>query len=116
LDDTNLPDSAANKHVCFSPDSKKLYISASPSLWQFDLSSGVPSTVAASGEVVATYSHYGYGGFEMQIGLDSAIYVTRGIGTPWNGHSSHYLSVIPNPNAPAANVIVAKDSIYTGQR
>ena len=94
--------------VSFSPDNSKVYFNTLYSdgstpvighayLYQFDLSSGVDSTIIASKTLIASdvggYSEYG----AMQIGPDGKIYMT------WNETVSYlapkHLSIINNPNA-----------------
>ncbi len=83
--------------VCFSPNSQRLYAGegASPAnlnntVYQYDISSGVPATIIASKTAV------GYPGtpaiivFDMQIGPDNKVYVARNL--------TQYLDVIEDPD------------------
>ncbi|WP_377130623.1 YncE family protein [Rufibacter roseus] len=80
--------------VEFSPDGSKLYGSRNGKngrearIFQFDLSSGSPETIVASGQVVAKSMSSKFGA--LQLAPDGRIYVAR------NGSS--YLGVIRSPN------------------
>lgn len=71
---------------CFSPDGKKLYLTASKAgpLWftnfliQLDLSSGNPATIAGGGFTVDSFeAEYASGYGHIQRGPDSVLYVAR---------------------------------------
>lgn len=94
-----LPFSRGEFGLSFSPDNSKLYGTTWKAfgftqndydyLYQFDLSSGNPTTIAASRQVIdSTALTTGYG--DLKIGPDGRIYVAR--------NSSNYLGVIQNPN------------------
>lgn len=87
--------------VCFSPDDKKLYVTEQDvRLYQYDLSSDQPATIAASETII----HQG-GSREMralQLGPDGRIYLTYYVSTS--------LGVINNPNL----VGVDCDFVYLG--
>ncbi len=96
-----LPFSRGEFGLSFSPDNSKLYGTTWKAfgftqndydyLYQFDLSSGNPATIAASRQVIdSTTLSPGYG--DIKIGPDGRIYVAR--------NTSNYLSVIQNPNLP----------------
>lgn len=92
----------------FSPDGKKLYISnqaEDSAIWQFDLSSNIPS------EILNSFSNVGMTSFastyqnsSLQLAADGKIYSGR-----WN---KGYLGVINNPNALGANCNFVSDAIY----
>ncbi|GAB4289178.1 MAG: hypothetical protein Kow0068_14790 [Marinilabiliales bacterium] len=78
--------------VSFSPDNSKLYISSwigNDRIYQFDLSSGIPTTIINSKTIIA--EHAGGPWYQgMQLGPDGKIYVAV--------INQSYLSVINNPN------------------
>lgn len=76
--------------VSFSPDNSKLYITSSPSnyeLFQYDLSSGIPSNIIASKTIIYTCNSPING---LQLGPDGKIYVVK--------CSTNYLDIITYPN------------------
>ncbi len=91
--------------VEFSPDNTKLYFSTGNSvtanagmLAQFDLSSGVAATIAASKQIIFSYnSPADGGGGSLLLAPDGKIYFARADNPPLN-----YLSVINNPDAAGA--------------
>jgi PKD repeat protein len=79
---------------CFSPDSKKLYVSvynfqSKPELDQFDLSSGDSATIVNSKTILATESP------SFSLGPDGIIYAF-----PYPIATDNYIGIIQNPNAP----------------
>lgn len=96
--------------VEFSPDNTKLYFSTGNSatgntgvLAQFDLSSGVAATIAASKQTIFSYtSPADGGGGSLLLAPDGKIYFARTANPGLN-----YLSVINNPDAagPACNFV-----------
>jgi len=97
FNETNLSHPDANHSVAFSPDGTKLYcVSMFKAIWQFDLSSGVPSTMLNSGQDIASFStNYPAGLLSLRLGIDGKIYVSRGGN---NINATTYLGVINNPN------------------
>ncbi len=117
LDDTGFPDQHLNTYACFSPNSSKVYITSVSSLWQFDLSSGVPATIASSGQVIfdtATANpFFSFQLVDLQIGMDSAIYLSRAVAP---GSANYFnLGVIANPDSLGAACHFVHDSIATAQ-
>lgn len=83
--------------VSFSQDNSKLYISSwitNDKIYQYDLSSGVPSTIVSSKTIIA--SHIGGPWYQaMQLGPDGKIYVAL--------RNQTSLAVINNPNLTGAS-------------
>lgn len=68
-----MPGIVSTYGICFSPDNSKLYVSttfSNPGIYQFDLSSGVPATIAASQLFLNTV----LGANSLKLGPDGKIY------------------------------------------
>jgi hypothetical protein len=80
--------------VCFSPDNSKVYVSLDNAalIYQYDLSSNIPSNIIASETAIATHIPAPEG---MQLGPDGKIYVSLYY---VDSNSVNSLSVINNPN------------------
>lgn len=98
--------------LSFSPDSKKLYVGVLPgdtisAIYQYDLSSGVPSAILASQTMIFQKKWIGSALKDlicmMQLGPDKKIYVTRFV--------TDTLAVIDNPNG----LGTACNMIWNGQ-
>jgi large repetitive protein len=85
------PDSTFQYYgVSFSPDNSKLYLtkySNSNQIYQYDLISGVPSTIIASKTVIHTSNNALAG---LQLGPDGKIYIVV--------QGANYIDIISNPN------------------
>lgn len=113
----NLPFSRGEFGLSFSPDNSKLYgttwkalnftLSDYNYLYQFDLSSGVPSTIINSKQIIDSMqvpTSYG----SLKIGPDGKIYV-RYVG-------SSYLGVINLPNQTGSTCNYVKNGFYIGSQ
>jgi PKD repeat protein len=93
-----LPSMVNAYGIVFSPDNSKLYIAENRDLeerirlWQFDLSSNDPATIAATGTVVFEKQVRGWGISAMRLAPDGRIYVARCC-------SRSTLAVINHPDA-----------------
>lgn len=109
-----LPNEKWGYGTCFSLDNSKLYYTTSPvfvssttysKLYQFDLSSGVPSTIIASKSIIDSAHILTDRSYEScYLGLDGRVYVARG--------STNYLGVIDSPDAVGASCNFVKNGIY----
>jgi hypothetical protein len=101
---------------CFSPNGKKLYRPAAAvavgNVWgnnlvQYDLSSNDSAQIAASekGLLSDTNSFFFEGG--IQIGIDGKLYVST-------GNTTRYISVIDNPDADSADIVMHLNQIPIG--
>lgn len=92
--------------LSFSGDNTKLYFfkgTSATDLYQYDVSSGVPATILASGTYIATTSYYN----QMQLAKDFKIYIANS--------SGGQLSVINNPNLAGAACGFSLESVaYSG--
>jgi hypothetical protein len=97
---SNMIDLLANDNlygISFSPDNSKLYISSwgpNHSIYQYDLSSGIPTNIVNSKVVIANQT-FGPWYLGMQLGPDGKIYIAI------RNHTS--LAVINNPNLSGTN-------------
>lgn len=112
----NLPFSRGEFGLSFSPDGSKLFgttwkafmftLSDYNYLYQFDLSSGSPSTIINSKQIIdSAMAPASYG--TLKIGPDGKIYV-RHI------ESTGYIGVINNPNNPGLACGYNKNGLYVG--
>ncbi len=113
----NLPFSRGEFGLSFSPDNSKLYGSTWKAfsftlndynyLYQFDLSSGIPSTIINSRQVIDSMqvgSNYG----TLKIGPDGKIYVRR--------TNSAYIGIINSPNLFGAECNYDQNGIFVGNQ
>lgn len=113
----NLPFSRGEFGLSFSPDNSKLYgstwkafnftLSDYNYLYQFDLTSGIPSTIVNSRQVIdSTQVGSNYG--TLKIGPDGKIYVRY--------TNSSYLGVINSPNLSGAGCNYVQNGIFIGNQ
>jgi hypothetical protein len=113
----NLPFSRGEFGLSFSPDNSKLYgttwkafnftLSDYNYLYQFDLSSGVPSTIINSKQIIDSIQYpTSYG--SLKIGPDGKIYL-RHVG-------SSYLGVINLPDQSGSTCNYVKNGFYIGSQ
>lgn len=110
----NLPFSRGEFGLSFSPDNSKLYGSTWKAfnftlgsynyLYQFDLSSGVPSTIINSRQVIDSIQGSSFG--TLKIGPDGKIYVRY--------TSSSFIGVINSPNLPGIGCNYVQEGIFIG--
>lgn len=114
-----LPPSKGEYGLSFSPDNTKLYggtwkafnftLSDYNYLYQFDLTSGVPSTIINSKQIIDSIQMpktYG----SIKIGPDGKVYVRFG------SSGQNYLGVINNPNLLGSSCGFVKDGFYIGDQ
>lgn len=119
----NLPYERGDYGLTFSPDNSKLYgttwkalnfgLSDFNTLYQFDLSSGNPITIANSKQIIYTFqvsSPYGSFG-DIKLGPDGKIYVARHL-TQQGGSDS--LGVINTPNQAGVTCNYVHNGFYLG--
>jgi len=90
--------------IAFSPDNSKVYVSDfKGSIYQYDLSSNIPSLIVSS-QTIINSGLYGLGA--IQLGPDGKIYLTV--------YAKSYLSVINNPNNVACNFLAHGVNLAVG--
>lgn len=109
-----LPNEKWGYGTCFSLDNSKLYYTTSPvfasattysKLYQFDLSSGVPSTIIASKCIIDSIHILTENSYQScYLGLDGKIYVAH--------FATGYLGVINSPDAVGASCNFVKNGFY----
>ena len=107
----SLPHSGEEYGTAFSPDGSKLYFASccfNPNgIYQFDLSSGVPATIAASKTTIWNGTP-SIGKGSMQLGPDGKIYCSI--------LSSPFLGVINNPDLPGTSCNYVNNGFNLGGR
>lgn len=110
----SLPNEKWGYGTCFSLDNSKLYYTTSPvfassttysKLYQFDLSSGLPSTIIASKSIIDSVHILTESSYQScYLGQDGKIYVAR--------FATGYLGVINSPNAVGTSCNFVKNGFY----
>ena len=88
----------------FSKDQSKLYITGPRALIQFDFSSGNPTTISNSAQIISWDSNYTFasGYTDISLAPDNKIYISQ---------TGNFLSIINNPNSNGVNCGFANSSL-----
>lgn len=110
----SLPNENWGYGTCFSLDNSKLYFTTSPvfatsttysKLYQFDLSSGVPSTIIASKCIIDSVNVFTENSYQScYLGLDGKIYVAL--------YGANYIGMINSPDVAGTSCNFVKNGLY----